>query len=65
MKLVAQRYEDMVKHSFVYFFDKSAGLVVKGSGTMGGKGCKCPASWSRKFTWPERERERKRERESS
>ena len=46
LRLVAQRYDDMVKHSFVYFFDKSVGLAVKGSGTMGGKGCKCPASWS-------------------
>ena len=47
LRLVAQRYDDMVKHSFVYFFDKSVGLVSKGSGTMGGAGCKCPESWVR------------------
>jgi hypothetical protein len=47
LRLVAQRYDDMVKHSFVYFFDKSVGLVSKDAGTMGGKGCKCPESWVR------------------
>jgi alpha-L-rhamnosidase len=46
LRLVAQRYDDLKMHSFVYFFNRDVGLVVKGSGTMGGSGCKCPASWS-------------------
>ena len=46
LSLVRQRYEDLKKHSFTYWFDKSVGLVVKPPALMGAAGCKCPASWS-------------------
>ena len=47
LSLVRQRYEDLKKHSFTYWFDKSVGLVVKPPALMGAAGCKCPAFGAR------------------
>jgi hypothetical protein len=46
LALVRQRYADIKKHSFVYFFDEQLGLVNKPPAFMGSHNCKCPESWS-------------------
>jgi hypothetical protein len=46
VSLVRQRYEDIKKHSFVYYYDDALGLVNKPPAFMGSSNCKCPASWS-------------------
>ena len=46
LSLVRQRYEDIKKHSFVYYFDEHLGLVNKPPAFMGSHNCKCPESWS-------------------
>jgi alpha-L-rhamnosidase len=47
LSVVRARYEDIKKHSFVYFFDAALGLVRKPPAFMGSRdGCVCPQSWS-------------------
>ena len=46
LALVRQRYDDIKKHSFVYYFDAELGLVNKPPAFMGSSNCKCPDSWS-------------------
>lgn len=40
MSLLLQRWEDIKKHSFVYFFDESVGAVNKPIAFMGSGNCK-------------------------
>ena len=46
LSLLRQRYEDIKKHSFVYYYDEGLGLVNKPPAFMGSSGCKCPEAWS-------------------
>lgn len=46
LSLIQQRYEDIQKHSFVYYFQPSLRLVMKTKAFMGSLECKCPESWS-------------------
>jgi hypothetical protein len=47
LSLIRQRWEDLQKHSFTYYFNEEAGLVVKPPAMMGSAGvCVCPESWS-------------------
>ena len=43
LSLIEQRWEDIKKHSFVYFFDESVGAVNKPIAFMGSDKCKVRA----------------------
>jgi hypothetical protein len=46
LSLIEQRWDDIKKHSFVYFFDEAVGAVNKPVAFMGSDDCRCPESWS-------------------
>lgn len=46
LSLLRQRWADIKKHSFVYFFDEAIGAVNKPPAFMGSHDCQCPESWS-------------------
>jgi hypothetical protein len=46
LSLVRKRWQDILKHSFVYYFQPDLGLVLKTKAFMGSQACTCPESWS-------------------
>jgi hypothetical protein len=46
LTVLRQRYDDILKHSFAYYFDPTIAAVIKPKAFMGSSTCKCPESWS-------------------